>query len=283
MSAKKMSGALYVIATPVGNLEDLSPRALRLLGEVDLIACEDTRHTRKLLSRFAIQTPTTSYHEHNEVSKTPELIGKLARGSRMALVSDAGTPLLSDPGYHLVHGCQEQGIPVYPVPGPTAATAALSVSGLPTDHFFFQGFLPRRVAAQKQQLEKIGQLKATLVIYLSPHSVLTTLKRIREVLGNRQAFLGREMTKLHETHYPGNLEQILKQLQQEKPRGEYTLVVEGQHSETTHPGRSAKLDVLAYVAGLRALYGLSQKDAIQRASQELGLRKRDVYRTVIKG
>ncbi len=278
-----MSGALYVIATPVGNLEDLSPRALRLLGEVDLIACEDTRHTRKLLSRFAIQTPTTSYHEHNEVSKTPELIEKLARGSRIALVSDAGTPLLSDPGYHLIHGCREQEIPVYPVPGPTAATAALSVSGLPTDHFFFQGFLPRRVSARRQQLETIGRLKATLVIYLSPHSVLTTLKRIREVLGNRQAFLGREMTKLHETHYPGNLEQILKQLQQEKPRGEYTLVVEGQHSKTNQLGRSAKPDVLAYVAGLRALYGLSRKDAIQRASRELDLPKREVYRTVIEG
>ena len=278
-----MSGALYVIATPVGNLEDLSPRALRLLGEVDLIACEDTRHTRKLLSRFAIQTPTTSYHEHNEVSKTHELIEKLARGSRIALVSDAGTPLLSDPGYHLIHGCREQGIPVYPVPGPTAATAALSVSGLPTDHFFFQGFLPRRVSARRQQLETIGRLKATLVIYLSPHSVLTTLKRIREVLGNRQAFLGREMTKLHETHYPGNLEQILKQLQQEKPRGEYTLVVEGQHSKTNQLGRSAKPDVLAYVAGLRALYGLSRKDAIQRASRELDLPKREVYRTVIEG
>ncbi len=278
-----MSGALYVIATPVGNLEDLSPRALRLLGEVDLIACEDTRHTRKLLSRFAIQTPTTSYHEHNEVSKTPELIEKLARGSRIALVSDAGTPLLSDPGYHLIHGCREQGIPVYPVPGPTAATAALSVSGLPTDHFFFQGFLPRRVSARRQQLETIGRLKATLVIYLSPHSVLTTLKRIRDVLGNRQAFLGREMTKLHETHYPGNLEQILKQLQQEKPRGEYTLVVEGQHSKTNQLGRSAKPDVLAYVAGLRALYGLSRKDAIQRASRELDLPKREVYRTVIEG
>ncbi len=278
-----MSGALYVIATPVGNLEDLSPRALRLLGEVDLIACEDTRHTRKLLSRFAIQTPTTSYHEHNEVSKTPELIEKLARGSRIALVSDAGTPLLSDPGYHLIHGCREQGLPVYPVPGPTAATAALSVSGLPTDHFFFQGFLPRRVSARRQQLETIGRLKATLVIYLSPHSVLTTLKRIRDVLGNRQAFLGREMTKLHETHYPGNLEQILKQLQQETPRGEYTLVVEGQHSKTNQLGRSAKPDVLAYVAGLRALYGLSRKDAIQRASRELDLPKREVYRTVIEG
>ena len=139
------------------------------------------------------------------------------------------------------------------------------------------------MTAQKQQLEKIGRLKATLVIYLSPHSVLSTLNRIREVLGNRRGFLGREMTKLHETHYPGDLEQILKQLQQEKPRGEYTLVVEGQYSETNQLGRSAKLDVLAYVAGLRALYGLSRKDAIQRASQELGLPRREVYRAVIKG
>ena len=277
-----MSAALYVIATPIGNLEDLSPRALRLLDEVDLIACEDTRHTRKLLSHFSIQTPTTSYHEHNELSKAPELVEKLNQGNQIALVSDAGTPLLSDPGYHLIKSCRNQNISVYPIPGPMAATTALSVSGLPTDHFFFQGFLPKRVALQKKQLVEISQLKSTLVIYLSPHSVLSTLQRIQETLGNRRAFLGREMTKLHENHYLGNLKDILEQIRKEKPRGEYTLVVTGQNSAIYSREKSTKLDIPAYVVGLQTLHGLSKKAAIKRASQELKKPKREIYQQVIK-
>ncbi len=277
-----MSAALYVIATPIGNLEDLSPRALRLLDEVDLIACEDTRHTRKLLRHFSIKTPTTSYHEHNELSKAPKLVNKLNQGNQIALVSDAGTPLLSDPGYHLIKSCRDQNISVYPIPGPMAATAALSVSGLPTDHFFFQGFLPKRVALQKKQLGKISQLKSTLVIYLSPHSALSTLQRIQEALGNRRAFLGREMTKLHENHYLGNLQDILEQIQKEKPRGEYTLVVTGQNSAIYSRKTPTKLDIPAYVVGLQNLHGLSKKDAIKRASQELNKPKREIYQQVIK-
>ena len=274
-----MLGILYVVATPLGNLEDLSPRAVKILGEVDLIACEDTRHTRKLLNHFAIQIPTTSYHEHNEDAKAPVLITQLQEGKRIALVSDAGTPLLSDPGHRLVHACRENEIPVYPVPGPSAATAALSVSGLPPHRFLFIGFLPRRAALQREVLEKFSQEESTLLIYLSPHGLLPTLKRIVEILGNRRAFLIREMTKLHETHYFGRLKEVLTTLEQERARGEYTLVLEGQTSKEDQV--SSQLDGAAYVLGLMETRGLTQKEAIKLATQELGLSRRAVYNKVL--
>ena len=217
-----MLGILYVVATPLGNLEDLSPRAVKTLKEVDLIACEDTRHTRKLLTHFAIETPTTSYHEHNEEAKALALITQLQEGKCIALVSDAGTPLLSDPGHRLVHSCRENEIPVYPIPGPSAATAALSVSGLPAHRFLFIGFLPRRAGLQREGLKAISQEESTLLIYLPPHGLLPTLKRIVEILGDRRAFLIREMTKLHETHYFGRLKELLARLEKERARGEYT-------------------------------------------------------------
>jgi len=276
-----MSGILYVVATPLGNLEDLSPRAVKILGEADLIACEDTRHTRKLLTHFAIQTPTTSYHEHNEDAKAPALMTQLQEGSRIALVSDAGTPLLSDPGHRLVHACRENKIPVYPVPGPSAATAALSVSGLPAHRFLFIGFLPRRAALQRAVLEKVSQQESTLLIYISPHGLLPTLKRIVEILGNRRAFLIREMTKLHETHYFGRLKEVLTTLEQERARGEYTLVLEGQTSQEDQV--SSQVDAAAYVLGLIETRGLTQKEAIKQATQELGLSRREIYNQVEAG
>ncbi len=276
-----MLGILYVVATPLGNLEDLSPRAVKILGEVDLIACEDTRHTRKLLNHFAIQTPTTSYHEHNEDAKAPALMTQLQEGKRIALVSDAGTPLLSDPGHRLVHACRENEIPVYPVPGPSAATAALSVSGLPAHRFFFIGFLPRRAALQRAVLEKLSQEESTLLIYISPHGLFPTLKRIVEILGNRRAFLIREMTKLHETHYFGRLKEVLTTLEQEPARGEYTLVLEGQTSQEDQV--SSQVDGAAYVAGLIETRGLTQKEAIKQATQELGLSRREIYNQVEAG
>ena len=276
-----MLGTLYVVATPLGNLEDLSPRAVKTLKEVDLIACEDTRHTRKLLNHFAIQTPTTSYHEHNEEAKAPALITKLQEGKCIALVSDAGTPLLSDPGHRLVHACRENEIPVYPIPGPSAATVALSVSGLPAHRFLFIGFLPRRAGLQREVLKSFSQEESTLLIYLSPHGLLPTLKRIVEVLGNRRAFLIREMTKLHETHYFGRLKELLAKLEQERARGEYTLVLGGQTSQKDQV--SSELDAAAYVAGLMETGGLSQKEAIKQATQELGLSRREIYNQVETG
>ena len=274
-----MLGILYVVATPLGNLEDLSPRAVRMLGEVDLIACEDTRHTRKLLNHFAIHTPTTSYHEHNEAAKTPALITQLQQGKQIALVSDAGTPLLSDPGHRLVHSCREKEIPVYPVPGPSAATAALSVSGLPAHRFLFVGFLPRRTALQRKLLQTLSKQQSTLLIYLPPHGLLPTVKRIVEILGNRRAFLVREMTKLHETHYFGELQDVLKTLEQERPRGEYTLVLEG-HPSPPHQ-LSSNLDAVAYVLGLMEAQGLTQKEAIKRAASQLSLSRRELYKRVV--
>ena len=274
-----MLGILYVVATPLGNLEDLSRRAVQILGEVDLIACEDTRRTRKLMNHFAIHTPTTSYHEHNEAAKAPALIIQLQKGKRIALVSDAGTPLLSDPGHRLVHSCRENEIPVYPVPGPSAATAALSVSGLPAHRFSFIGFLPRRAALQREVLERFSQQESTLLIYLSPHGLSPTLKRIVAILGNRRAFLIRAMTTLHETHYFGRLKQILTTLEQERARGEYTLVLEGQTSKEDQV--SSQLDAAAYVLGLKETRGLTQKEAIKQATQELGLSRREIYNQVL--
>ena len=264
-----MLGILYVVATPLGNLEDLSPRAAKILGEVDLIACEDTRHTRKLLNHFAIHTPTTSYHEHNEDAKAPALMIQLQEGKRIALVSDAGTPLLSDPGYRLVQACRENEIPVYPVPG------------LPAHRFLFIGFLPRRAALQRAMLEQVSQQESTLLFYISPHGLLPTLKRIVEILGNRRAFLIREMTKLHETHYFGRLKEVLTTLEQEPARGEYTLVLEGQTSQEDPV--TSQLDGAAYVAGLIETRGLTQKEAIKQATQELGLSRREIYDQVEAG
>ncbi len=272
-----MLGTLYIVATPLGNLEDQSPRASRVLEEVDLLACEDTRHTRKLLSHFGIQTPTTSYHEHNQEEKASELLGKLMAGRQVALVCDAGTPLVSDPGYRLVQMCREKGIPVVPIPGPSAAIAALSVSGLPSDRFLFVGFLPRRPKAQRDQLKQLVPVKATLIFYLSPYGLSPTLAMIEEVLGNRKSFLIREMTKVHETSYCGSLQEISRELENEPIRGEYTLVVE---KASTKVYSTREMDVAAYVAGLVARRGVSQKDATKAAARELGLSKQQVYKLV---
>jgi 16S rRNA (cytidine1402-2'-O)-methyltransferase len=276
-----MSGVLYVVATPLGNLDDLSPRAQHILREVDLIACEDTRHTRKLLNHFAIHTHTTSYHEHNEAAKTGVLMIRLQEGRLIALVSDAGTPLVSDPGYRLVSACRKEKIAVFPVPGPSAVMAALSVSGLPADRCLFVGFLPRQPGLQRKQLKKLSHEESTLLIFLPPHGLVPTLKRIIETLGDRSAFLAREMTKLHETHYFGQLREILEVVAQETPRGEYTLVIEG--TLRGGPTGLPEIDVAAYVRGLMETREISQKDAIKAAAKELGLPKREVYGRVLTG
>ncbi|HUG42651.1 MAG TPA: 16S rRNA (cytidine(1402)-2'-O)-methyltransferase, partial [Acidobacteriota bacterium] len=217
------AGTLYVVATPIGNLDDLSQRARTILSEADWIACEDTRRTRKLLNHFAIATATVSYHEHNEEERAAELLDRLIGGDTIALVSDAGTPLVSDPGYRLVRRCHECGVPVIPVPGPSAAVAALSVSGLPSDRFLFVGFLPKKAAARREELLQIASVSATLILYLPPHRLARSLLEIEEALGDREAFLIREMTKLHETSLRGSLSEIRAQASLEAARGEYTL------------------------------------------------------------
>lgn len=271
-------GTLFIVATPLGNLEDMSPRAVKTLATVDLIACEDTRHSRKVLQHFGVERPTTSYHEHNEREKTPYLISNLQKGLSIALISDAGTPLLSDPGYGLVRECHNQGIRVIPVPGPFAGAAAVSVSGLPTDRILFAGFLPKRKGALEKQLESLKRLEATLVFYLSPHRLSTTLEMVARVLGDRQAFLIREMTKVFESSNRGSLRALCKQVVAEEARGEYTLVVEGAKLASETP---LHLDEEAYVEGLVQLRNVSLKDAVRKAASDLGTPRRRLYNLVM--
>ncbi len=269
-----MSGTLYVVATPLGNLGDLSSRAVSVLGEVDLIACEDTRHLRRLLNHLNLNTSTTSYHEHNEQAKSPQLLSRILDGQNLALVSKAGTPLVSDPGYRLVRLCRQNQVSVTPVPGPAAAVTALSVSGLPSDRFHFLGFLRRQRETLRKQLKSVASIDATLIMYLSPHRLLPTLETVLEVLGNREAFIAREMTKVHETFHFGPLEEIVAELGAEAARGEYTLLVAGAGSQTAP---RARVDISAYVLGLMSVHEMSRAEAVKTAAAQLELPRRQVY------
>ena len=221
-----MSGTLYIVATPIGNLEDITYRAVRILGEVDLVACEDTRQTRRLLERYAISKPLISYHEHNEHTRSEELLRDLLAGKNIALVSDAGTPLVADPGYRLVTKAREQGITVSPIPGPAALLAALSASGLPTDAFHFLGFPHYKKGRRRRLLEEMKTSEATLIFYEAPHRIIETLEDIGEILGARQVVLAREITKLHEEFLRGTPSE-LRELLKARPavKGEITLMI----------------------------------------------------------
>ncbi|MGH2349104.1 MAG: 16S rRNA (cytidine(1402)-2'-O)-methyltransferase [bacterium] len=222
-----MTGTLYVVGTPIGNLEDITLRALGVLKDVDVIACEDTRHTRLLLSRHGITTPLVSYHEHNEARRAADLIGRLERGESVALVSDAGMPLLSDPGYPLVTSAVARSIPVVAVPGPSAVTAALAVSGLPTERFLFAGFLPRKGAERRRALDDFSDVPYTLVFFEAPHRIMQTLGDLQAVLGNRRVAVVRELTKRFEEVLRGDLNDVVEHIGERVPRGEFTIVVEG--------------------------------------------------------
>lgn len=222
-----MSGTLYIVATPIGNLEDMTFRAVRVLKECDLIACEDTRHTRKLLSHFGIQTPTTSYFEHNKFAKGDYLIRQLEEGKNLALVSDAGTPAISDPGYNLVVAAVEKGLSVVPVPGPSAAVSALSASGLPTDRFLFVGFLPQKDGKKKKVLQSLSDVPVTLVFYESPFRVKKTLHFLYEIFGDRRAVLAHELTKVHEGFFRGTLAGLCARDAELIDKGEWIVLVEG--------------------------------------------------------
>ena len=267
-------GTLYVLATPLGHLEDLSLRAVDILKAVDVIVCEDTRQAKKILSTFHIKTSTLSYHEHNECSRSQTLVKQLIEGRNIALISNAGTPLVSDPGYRLVRLCRCQEVPVSPIPGPSAAIAALSVSGLPTDRFLFVGFLPRHSGPMRRELNALKDSKATMIIYVAPHRLILTIRLIVDILGNRKACLAKEMTKIHESFFFGDLKQIQAALDK-APRGEYTLVIEGTRSQ---PPENLDLDVAAYVFGLMQLRGLNRTQAVRSLARILRLPRREIYR-----
>lgn len=217
-------GTLFVVATPIGNLRDMSARGLEVLQQVDLIACEDTRQTIKLLNHFGIQKPLTSYHEFNEQKKAEEIVEKLAGGMKVAIVSDAGTPAVSDPGYRLVRLCRQREIPVIAIPGPNAALAALSVSGLPSDEFLFVGFLSSKRTARREKLTALANVRCTLVFYEAPHRIEALLEDLIELLGDREVCIAREITKIHEEYLFGKLTQVKNQV---KALGEFVVVVSG--------------------------------------------------------
>jgi 16S rRNA (cytidine1402-2'-O)-methyltransferase len=277
-----MPGSLYVIATPIGNLEDITLRALRLLGEVDLIACEDTRHTRKLLAHYQISRPTISYHEHNERERTPELIDKLKSGMSIALVSDAGTPLVSDPGYRLVQEVIAQDIQVVPVPGASALIVALAAAGLATDEFYFAGFLPSKQSQRRARLAALAGVNATLVFYEAPHRIKETLTDARAALGNRRCVVARELTKLHEQFIRGSLDEVREATQQRDVRGEIVLLVGPPIEDAAEAVNQESLRSIAEeVAALTRDEGLDRRAALKRVARARRLSKSEAYRRLM--
>jgi len=271
-------GRLYVVATPIGNLEDVTLRALRTLKEVDVIAAEDTRQTRKLLAHYGISTSLTSYHSHNAMEKAPVLAHKMKEGLSVALVSDAGTPGISDPGAVLVSLCAAEGITVVPIPGPSAVITALPASGLPCDRFVFEGFLPVRAGERKKRIEAIKQEEKTLVFYEAPHRLLKVLKEMHEVLGDRKVALCRELTKLHEEITTETLSAMSARLEGKTVKGEITLVVAGATSGGTGLLDTEK-DEKALLAALKKKIksGMDKKEAIREVARETGASRNAVY------
>ncbi len=274
-----MPGVLYVVATPIGNLEDITLRALRVLREVSLIAAEDTRRTARLLQHYSISTPTTSLHEHNERSRTPALLARLAAGDSIALVSDAGTPLVSDPGTHLVAAAHAAGVRVEPVPGPSAAMAAISGSGLPSDEFLFVGFPPSRAKARKDWLARLGSERHTLVVYEAPHRVRETLRDMFAAWGNRTVAIGRELTKAYEELIVRPLSEHLKTLGE--PRGEYTIVVAAApESEADQKDVPTAQQITTEFGELTKKSSCSRREALRILSAKYGVPSRTLYKMV---
>jgi 16S rRNA (cytidine1402-2'-O)-methyltransferase len=276
-------GRLYLVATPIGNLEDITVRALRLLGEADLVACEDTRQTAKLLHHYAIDKPTLSYHQHNEAARTEQLLKRLEEGAQVALVSDAGMPVISDPGHRLVALCLERQIPVIPIPGPSAVIAALAAAGLPAEEFLFVGFLPSRSNARRKALEDLAKENRTVALYEAPHRLVDTLSDAVAILGRRQAVIAREMTKIHEEFLRGDLAELLVRIQQQPVRGEITLLI-----GPPAPGADNSLHLSAAplqerVEQIMRERQIDRKAALKVAARERGLTKREAYKQLIGG
>ena len=274
-----MSGKLYLCATPIGNLEDITLRVLRTLKEVDLIAAEDTRNSIKLLNHFEIKTPMTSYHEYNKIEKAYTLIEKMQNGMNIALITDAGTPGISDPGEELAAMCYEAGIEVTSLPGPAACITALTLSGLPTRRFAFEAFLPMDKKERKEVLEELVNETRTIILYEAPHKLVRTLRDLREKLGNRRMTLCRELTKKFETVFPTTLEKALDYYKTEEPRGEYVLVVEGKSPEEKRQEEIASWESMSIEEHM-AYYeeqGMDNKSAMKQVAKDRGVGKREIY------
>ncbi len=271
-------GTLYVVGTPIGNLEDMTFRAVKILQSVDAIAAEDTRHTGKLLQHFQIKTPQVSYHEHNRNERLPELLNKLSEGKAIALVTDAGMPGISDPGYELVKACAEAGIEVVPIPGATAGITALSASGLPTHRFVFEGFLPASGQERQQRLESLQAESRTLIFYEAPHRVRETLQDLAQYLGeNRSIVLARELTKLHEEFWRGSIGEAIVHYNQQEPKGEFTLIVAGAEVEVPVLSEEALKAELQQIMA----QGVSRSQASRQLAQLTKLPRRQLYQLAL--
>jgi 16S rRNA (cytidine1402-2'-O)-methyltransferase len=276
-------GCLYLVATPIGNLEDITLRALRILRESDQIACEDTRHTQKLLNHYEIAKPLVSYHEHNEMTRSAELLIALEQGANIALVSDAGMPLVSDPGYRLVTLCLRHKIPVVPIPGPSALLAALAASGLPNEEFLFVGFLPARSGERQRALERLRIEDRTIILYEAPHRVQECVADALEILGDRPACLAREVTKLHEEFLRGKLSEIAASLEERPARGEITLLVGAADASEARRHADSAQSLAARVEELMHQAKLDRKEALKLAAKERGMTRRAAYDEIVSG
>jgi 16S rRNA (cytidine1402-2'-O)-methyltransferase len=269
-------GKLFLVGTPIGNLEDITFRALRTLREADLIACEDTRRTQILLNHYEIKTPTVSYHEHNELTRAPELIIQLEQGSHIALVSDAGMPVISDPGYRLIHLAIRHGIPIIPVPGASAFLAALAASGLPVDKFRFLGFLPARKLARRRALKELQGTAKTLVFYEAPHRLAETLEDVRELLGDPPTVVAREVTKVHEEFLRGTASEILASLKKKAVKGECTVLVAPQQGAQNRDRAAGS--IVEQVRQTMAAEGVDERRALKLVARARGLSRSEAYR-----
>lgn len=271
---------LYICGTPIGNMEDMTLRAIRILGEVDLIAAEDTRQSVKLLNHFDIKTPLTSYYEHNKEVKGPQLVKMLKEGKNIALVTDAGMPGISDPGEDLIKLCYKNDIDVTIVPGPTAVITALVLSGLNTRSYIFEGFLPKNKKQRLEVLEKLKNETRTTVFYEAPHHLLNTLKDIYKYAGNRQVAVERELTKRHETVNKGNLSEIIDYFEENEPKGEFVIVLEGIDSEEVKNAKILKISKTSIKDHFNSYIsqGMDEKSAMKQVAKDRGIGKRDVYR-----
>lgn len=274
-----MPGTLYLCATPIGNLQDMTPRVVETLRMADVIAAEDTRNSIKLLNHFDIHTPMTSYHEYNKVEKAAQLAEQLQAGKNIALITDAGTPAISDPGEVLVRLCLQEGIPVTSLPGPSACITALTLSGLPTRRFCFEGFLPAEKSKRREILEELAEESRTMILYEAPHHLLRTLEELKEALGDRRVTLCRELTKKFETVMPTTLEQALEYYKGQEPRGEFVLVLEGKSREEKRREEIAAWEGVSIEEHM-ARYegrGMDRREAMKQVAKDRGLSKREVY------